>query len=152
MNTVERVFAIRVTPPFDRLYDSEIAQIAKAVRVRELAPGEILAPADRPLRYLVILTKGGIDLGGEPAPVVFGQESLLLGTPLGDDAVAGPEGATCLLLQRAHFLTVFRECPWLLIDLMEGSGVGLPAPGAAAPVRLHLGEADLASVPEGGSP
>lgn len=120
MNLIERVFALRLTPPFDRLYDSEIAQLARAAREQTLAAGESLAPGDRPLRFLVIVTKGRIDLGGEPAPAVFGEESLLLGTALGADAVAGPEGATCLLLLRAHFLTLFRECPWILMKLMEG--------------------------------
>lgn len=134
MNVIERVFALRVTPPFDRLYDSEIAQIARAARVQELAAGESLASADRPLRYLVIVTKGRIDLGGEPAPAVFGQESLLLGTPLGVDAVAGPGGATCLLLLRTHFLTVFQECPWILMELMEEPRGVLGARGPAPEV------------------
>ena len=125
MNVLERMFALRVTPPFDRLFDSELAQIARAVRVRELAAGESLAPAERPVRYLVIVIRGRIDLGCAPAPPVFGEESLLLGTPLGSDASAGPEGATCLLLMRAHFLTVFRECPWILLELMEGLGADL---------------------------
>jgi signal-transduction protein with cAMP-binding, CBS, and nucleotidyltransferase domain len=120
MNVLERMFALRVTPPFDRLHDSEIVQIASAARVREFAAGESVAPADRPLRHLVIVTEGRIYLGGEPAPAVFGEESLLLGIPLGHDAVAGSEGATCLLLLRAHFLTLFRECPWILVELMEG--------------------------------
>lgn len=137
MNVIERVFAIRATPPFDRLYDSEIVQIAKASRVRELAAGETLAPTDRPLKYLVIVTRGRIDFGEEPSPPVFGQESLLLGTPLGVDAVAGPEGATCLLLLRPHFLTVFQECPWILMELMEGpdgkNGARGTVPGAGAP-------------------
>jgi len=131
MNVIERVFAVRATPPFDRLYDSEIVQIAKAARVRELAAGESLAPADRPLKYLVMVTRGRIDLGEEPAPPVFGQESLLLGTPFGVDAAAGPEGATCLLLLRAHFLTVFRECPWILMELMEGQEGTNGIPGTA---------------------
>ena len=124
MNVVDRVFAVRMTPPFDRLYDSEIAQIARAVRVRELAPGEVLAAAERPLKYLVMVTRGQIDMGGEPAPPVFGHDSLLLGTPLPGEATAGPEGATCLLLLRAHFLTVIRECPWILMELMAGPGEG----------------------------
>ena len=47
MNVIERVFALRVTPPFDRLYDSEIAQIAKAASIREFAAGESVATADR---------------------------------------------------------------------------------------------------------
>ena len=127
MNIIERMFAVRETPPFDLLYYSEIAQIAKATRVRRLTAGQSLAPAGRTLQYLVIVAEGRIHLGGEPAPVVFGQESLLLGTPLVNEAVAGPEGATCLLLLRAHFLTLFQECPWILMALMEGSGEGASA-------------------------
>lgn len=137
MTIAERIFALRRSPPFDRLFDSEIGPMARACRVRDFAPGEMVAHADRPLRHLFVVVEGEVRRGEVPLPRVFGESSLLLGHPPGAELLAGGGGARCLLLGRGHFFTLVNECPWLLegvLDRLTTHGIaeiGIAAGGGA---------------------
>lgn len=123
MSIIDRLFALRASPPFDQLRSSELVLIAAAVKEREYAPGDLIAPAGRPLRYLFVQIRGSIvDDDGVPLPSVFGAASLLFGTPVRTALHAGDEGSTCLVVSRANFHTIMNECPVLLMGLMRDSG------------------------------
>lgn len=119
MKVAEKMFALRRSPPFDRLFDSEMGPMARACRVRDYRAGELVAPGDRPLRHLYIVVGGSVERGGVSLPRVFGETSLLLRHLPGQPLVAGAAGARCLLLGRGHFFTLVNECPWLLQGVLR---------------------------------
>lgn len=119
MNTIDRLFELRTTPPFDQLRQSELVLIAAAAWTREYRSGETIGHAGRPLRHLYILAEGSAEWNGEPVPHVFGTESLLQGTPLDQPIRAGGIGATCILIRRGHFHTILSECPALVVGLLR---------------------------------
>ena len=121
MSLAERIFLLRRAPAFARLYDSELGSIASACRVREYAPGEVVARSGRPVKHLHLIAQGGVlDRKAGPLPAVFGATSLLTGQVLEDELVADDtEGAVCLLLSRPHFFTLVNEYPPLLVNLLR---------------------------------
>lgn len=131
MNMINRLFALRSSPPFDQLKDAELVLIAAAVRARRYEPGELIGQAGRPLRNLFVVVGGEVASdGGEEIPTVFGATSLLFGTSLKHPIRAGLKGATCLLIRRAHFHTILNECPGLIIGLLRNSRPVDPARAA----------------------
>lgn len=121
LSVAERIFLLRSTRAFGRLYDSEIGSIALACRHRTFRPGEVVARAGRPLRQLHLVATGAVvDERAGPLPRVFGASSLLTGHALEAGLRADPvEGASCLLLSRPHFFTLVNEYPPLLVSLLE---------------------------------
>ncbi len=121
LTLADRIFLLRGLPAFSRLYDSEVGSIASACRVRTFEPGELVSRAGRPLKHLHIVARGSvIDEGAGALPPVFGATSLLTGESLDAALTADPEeGATCLLLGRAHFFTLIHEYPPLLVNLLK---------------------------------
>jgi signal-transduction protein with cAMP-binding, CBS, and nucleotidyltransferase domain len=120
MTLIDRLFALRTSPPFDQLRESELVLIAAAVRPKTFEAGEVIGEAGRPLRHLYVNIDGGAVMGpGTEAPRVFGAVSLLFGTPLDQSIRAGTEGATYLLVRRAHFHTILNECPGLIVGLLR---------------------------------
>lgn len=121
ISLADRIFHLRRTRAFARLYDSEVGAIAAACRVRVYAPGEVVGRPGRPLKHLHIVVRGGVNHEGwGTLPSVFGAVSLLTGQPLDSTLTAhAGEGATCLLLGRAHFFTLVNEYPPLLVNLLE---------------------------------
>src|SRR5262245_59391876 len=95
----EKLFALRATPPFDRLRDAELALLASVARVRHYAPGEPIGAVGEPLRRLHVVAAGRIqDRGGREIPPVLGVSALLFHRPLEETlSAAPPDGATCLL-------------------------------------------------------
>ena len=131
MTLIDRLFALRNTPPFDQLRESELVLIAAAVRPKKFEPGEIIGDAGRPLRHLYVNIEGSAAVGsGEEAPRVFGAVSLLFGTPLEQTIRAGAAGATYLLVRRAHFHTILNECPGLIVGLLRDGQPRGPARAA----------------------
>lgn len=121
MSLPDRIFLLRRTPAFAQLYDSEVGSIARALRHRQYAPGEVLARPNQPLRNLYIVADGGVDdeRSGR-LPRVFGVSSLLTGHDLEASLVADArDGASCLLLSRPHFFTLVNEYPPLLVSLLH---------------------------------
>ncbi|MEX2570084.1 MAG: hypothetical protein WD737_02195 [Gemmatimonadota bacterium] len=122
MNMIDRLFALRTTPPFDQLHEGELVLIAAALRMRRYAPDEVLAVAGRSLRNMYLTADGVVTTAsGAQLPRVFGAASLLFGTSVDETLRAGPEGCTCLLVRRAHFHTIVNECPGLVVGLLRGS-------------------------------
>ena len=121
MTVAERILLLRDTPPFDRLYDSELGPVAEACLERTFAPGALVAAEGGVLSHLHVVTEGGVEMEEHgPLPPVFGTSALLLGTPLEKALVASQDtGATCLLLRRPHFFTLVAECPWLLPGFVD---------------------------------
>ena len=126
ISVADRLFALQRCPPLDRVRDAEMPHIAQAARAREYAPGEVIAPADWTLRNLIITIEGETRTSAGPAPRVFGEVSLLFGTVLDEPLFAGAEGATCLLIGRAHFFTIINECPTVLLGFLERDSASTP--------------------------
>jgi signal-transduction protein with cAMP-binding, CBS, and nucleotidyltransferase domain len=118
MTVTERLFALPESPPLDLVRDTELPHIALATRARTFAPGEVIAAAGWPLRHLVITIEGTAEMDGVTLPRVYGEESLLFGNELTEPLRASAEGATCLLITRAHFFTIINECPSVLIGFL----------------------------------
>jgi signal-transduction protein with cAMP-binding, CBS, and nucleotidyltransferase domain len=121
MTLTEKLFALRATPPFDRLGDRELALLADVTRVRQYGPGESIGRAGEPLRRLHVVVEGGVqDREGRAMPPVFGVGALLFHRPLAEALrAASPDGARCLLIQAGPFHTAIHECPGLLIGFLE---------------------------------
>lgn len=131
MNMIDRLFALRGSPPFDQLRDSELVLIASAVRTRRYEPGEVVGVAGRPLRHLYVRVDGGaVTAADDELPNVFGAVSLLFSAPLEQTVRAGSRGATYLLIRRAHFHTILNECPGLIVGLLRGASSAEPARAA----------------------
>lgn len=126
MTVAERILLLRATPPFDRLYDSELGPVAEACLERTFAPGALVAAEGGVLSHLHVVTDGGVEMeDGGALPPVFGTSALLLGTPLDKALLANQDtGATCLLLRRPHFFTLVAECPWLLPGFVDQGSPG----------------------------
>lgn len=122
MTTItERFFALKATPPFDRLRDGELALLASVARERRYAPGEPVGTVGEPLRRLHVVVAGCIQDGaGRAMPAVLGVGALLFHRSLEESLTAAPpDGATCLLIHPGHFHTAIHECPSLLSGLLE---------------------------------
>lgn len=121
MTLAERIFLLRRTRAFARLYDSELGSIASVCRLRVYEPGETVARSGRPLKHLHLVAEGRIvDEASGPLPSVFGATSLLTGQALDSTLTADPHlGARCLVISRPHFFTLVNEFPPLLMNLLE---------------------------------
>jgi signal-transduction protein with cAMP-binding, CBS, and nucleotidyltransferase domain len=121
MTITEKLFALKATPPFDRLRDGELALLADVARVRRYAPGEVIGAAGERLGRLHVVVDGRVqDQEGEAIPPVFGVGALLFHRPLAETlSAAPPDGATCLMIHAGHFHTAINECPGLLAGFLE---------------------------------
>lgn len=119
MTTVEKLLALKITPPFDRLRDSELGLIASVSQVREYAPLEVIVPPNEPVMRFFVLVRGSWTCGGEPHPGTFGIHALLHGRRPVASLDAGPEGTTCLTIAPSHFHTIAYECPDLLLGYLQ---------------------------------
>ncbi len=119
MTLVEKILALKVTPPFDGLRDSELELIAAAAVERQFAPGQVIHPGRAPLARFHLLVNGGWHSAAGSLPRTLGAGSLLFDLP-----VAGPitadaaAGALCLVISRNHFHTIATECPGLLLGYL----------------------------------
>jgi signal-transduction protein with cAMP-binding, CBS, and nucleotidyltransferase domain len=120
MTLVEKILALKATPPFDGLRDNELALIASAATQRHFAAGETIHAGGEPLGRFHLLVHGSWESPtAMPLPRTLGAGSLLydLPAPL---VQAGPDGAECLVIARSHFHTVTAECPEVLIGYLTG--------------------------------
>lgn len=119
LTAVERLFALRVRPPFDRVGLAELAAIAQRMAERAYPPHALLMPAGRPPDDLLIVIAGeALRADGRPAPAVLGLAGLLFGLRAETDFTAGPTGATVLALSREHLFTVLTACPEVLAGVL----------------------------------
>jgi len=127
MSVTERFFRLRAVPPFDRLFDSELAMIADAAVVRAYEPGHVIASAGKALKALIITLEGGLCYAdGTPLPSIFSPGHLLMGASL-EQAVCVTKDAPalCLLVAKTHFFTMLYECPSLTLGFGESRLVGV---------------------------
>lgn len=125
MTLVEKILALKTTPPFDGLRDNELALIASAALQRHFPAGETINPADEPFSRFHLLVRGSWESPAGPLPRTLGVASLLYDAPA-PLVTAGPDGAECLVIARSHFHTVMAECPEVLIGYLT-SQAGAPA-------------------------
>lgn len=126
MTLVEKLFALKTTPPFDRLRDTELALVASAAGVREFAPDEVIHPGTDPFPRFYLLASGTWCGPGPTLPRTLGAGSLLYGHAAPGTITAGPEGAVCLTIAQTHFHTVANECPDLLLGYIAGETASTP--------------------------
>jgi signal-transduction protein with cAMP-binding, CBS, and nucleotidyltransferase domain len=116
----ERLFALRAISPFDKLQVSELAAIAEVLTERRFGANEAIVGGDEVLQRLYFVFEGTVvTADGREMPSFFGLSSLLFEKPPGVDLLAGPQGAVCLVLTKAHFYTAAFECSGLLVHLLE---------------------------------
>jgi len=128
MNRVQRLFALRSSPAFAHLYDSELAAVAGIATVRRVAPGAYLVHRGQAVRHLYVVAEGGlVDDEGREVAGPCGAREMLCGRSAPRDLLGHPRsGATCLLIGRTHFLTLVSEFPAVLLD-MHAAGPGREA-------------------------
>lgn len=123
MNAIERLFQLRMTPPFDRLRSDELAVIADISREISWRPGEIIATPEDELRHLLIIREGAVMMAGQRLPPVIGAATLLFEQGLPAPLLADPvQGAAGLAIARGHFFTIINECPGLLVAFFDTAG------------------------------
>lgn len=116
---LDRMAALEVVSPFDRLTARELAVVAQQVRPRAFAPGALLVEAGQVADLLHIVAAGWGMAGGARAPLLFDIPSLLFSLPVPCDYRAGPEGLETLTLVRPHLFTLARECPDFIVGLID---------------------------------
>lgn len=119
MTTVEKVLLLKITPPLDRLRDSELGLIASVSQVREYGPHEVIVAAGEPVPRFFVLARGSWTFGGCAHPPTFGAYALLHAHTPAAALEAGPGGATCLTVAASHFHTIVYECPELLLGYLQ---------------------------------
>lgn len=121
-DVVDRLFVLRAAGPFQRLEDAELLLIARHARPRAFAPGKVVIPAGAVGEALFVVSAGGAETAGAPAPVVFDAPGLLFGLAARADYVAGPEGLEALVIAKPHVFTIARECPEFVVGLRDLAG------------------------------
>lgn len=116
---VRILFALRATPPFDRLEDGELLLIAGHARLRAFAPGRTVLAAGAVAEALFVRIGGSVEAGGAPAPAIFDAPGLLFGLAAAADYVAGPEGLEAIVIAKPHVFTIARECPEFVAGLRD---------------------------------
>ncbi len=120
MTITEKIFALKSSPPFDKLKDSEIILIAEIVRERHYTAGRLLTGGENPLKNLYITVEGGVfHSGGRSLPPVIGMASLLFSRVTGPLKASQDKGARCLVISKGQFFTIINECPNLLLRYLE---------------------------------
>ena len=117
---IEKLFALRLVQPFDRLPADELALLAEVARPRAYAAGEVIHPGEVPLTRLLVIAGGrAVDAAGTAAGPIAGVAALLRNLPsprlLADPAA----GARTLDISKRHFFTLARECPEFVLGLIE---------------------------------
>ncbi|MES2465262.1 MAG: cyclic nucleotide-binding domain-containing protein [Armatimonadota bacterium] len=130
LSITQRLFALKVTPPFDRLRDAELASIAEAAQSRFYADGDLIFGPNRPLQELLVVVSGKWVFAGDNPETSFddvigqrviGVLNLLFDTEAGGSLLtpAGGGGLQCLAVSKAHFFTAVNECPALTAGFLE---------------------------------
>ncbi len=131
---LEKLFALRAVPPFDRLAPTELALIAEIAEPRAYAPGETIhVGGDRLLRLIAVVGGSVRTSDGAPTSSLLGAASLVRNA-VAPHLVADPvAGARVLRLERGPFFTLLRECPAFTLGLLELGATPTPT-STPAPV------------------
>ncbi len=116
---IENLFKLSRIKPFDELTESELLIVSQHVRSRSYGAGDPLIKTGDVSDLLFIRTDGDISDGGNQTPDVFDAPSVLFGSPVRRDYVAGPDGLQVLCLSKPHLFTIARECPDFIVGLTE---------------------------------
>lgn len=114
---VERMLALAAIAPFDHLKESELLLVAQQTQRRIFASGDTVFPAGQVPEVMIVPTSGSALIDGERRAAIIGASSILFGTPLGREIVAGPEGMEALCLAKPHLFTLARECPGFIVGV-----------------------------------
>lgn len=129
MTTLEKLLALKITAPFDRLRDAELELIAAAAGDRRFLPGQLIHAGGAPLPRLYVLIEGGWTSPTGPLPRTLGVGSLLFDLPVAEPITAAADtGALCLVISRNHFHTIAMECPELLLGCLAAPAETPPRP------------------------
>ena len=123
VEAVRILFALRATPPFDRMDDAELLLIAARARKRNYAPGRLILAGGTVAEVLIVTTAGGAETDGAAAPAIFDASGLLFGLAARADYVAGPEGLEAIIIAKPHVFTIARECPEFVAGLRDMAAV-----------------------------
>lgn len=118
MTLVEKILALKSTPPFDRLDDHELAVIAAVVQERAFRGGETIHAGPEPFPRFLLLAGGGWESAAGPLARTLGVGSVLFNLPAAGPVVAAPAGAICLVISRRHFHTIASACPELILGYL----------------------------------
>jgi hypothetical protein len=121
MTVAEKLFALRSSPGFERLHDSELAVIAAAAAERRFGPGDLVCRGGTTLSRVYVIVRGSIvTSGGKAIPGILGLGSVLFDVPVRETLNASPiEGAWCLVISKPHAFTIAYQCPSFLCGLID---------------------------------
>jgi CRP-like cAMP-binding protein len=119
MTLVEKLFALKRTPCFEGLQESDLILIASAATEHSYEPGEQVCSAGRTLNNLFVVIDGAVhDSAGREVFPLIGVPSLLFDYPVHSRLTASTDaGARCLVLNKGHFFAIVNQCPSLVISL-----------------------------------
>ena len=108
---IENLFKLSRIKPFDALTESELLIISQHVKPRSYDAGDQLIKTGDVSDLLFILTDGGISDGENRTQDIFDAPSVLFGSPVRRDYVAGPDGLQVLCLSKPHLFTIVFSVP-----------------------------------------
>ncbi len=119
MNIIEKIFALKRSDVFSELSDLDIARIADSLLERAYEPDELFCSAGKKLSRMYIVIEGSFQTRTDRrTPSVFGPASLLLDMQVGEDIIASPVGAICLILERGIFFTIIYQHPSIILNML----------------------------------
>ena len=123
MEKIERIFTLNNTEPFDQLKIEEVINLSDVTTTIWFEEGELIVDAHKPVDKLYIVADGEVICPiREQRPKLLGVWSLLSGEAYDTNFRAGPDGALCLTIKKAFFLTTVYECPAIMVKLVEMMG------------------------------
>lgn len=112
MNLADRIISLQHIFPFSRLRETELTALAEVCSVRHYEPGETVLEADRNVKRLLVCVRGDFMRNQvRLADRILGVQSLLFDGTQKESIQAGPEGVTCLALEKGHFFRSMYELP-----------------------------------------
>jgi len=121
LTLMQKIFVLKNINVFSSLNYSDLYHISKNAVYKIYSPGQNFCQEHQVLKAIYIVIKGNIQaLNGHIMPRVVGTASLLFETPIPHELIASPEkGATCMIIEKSHFYTIFNQYPSILRKLSE---------------------------------
>ena len=100
--------------------------IAEVAVPKRFEPGETVVEAGALPNRLLVVANGSVQ-GDSRAETdseisIIGVDALALERSFEETFVAGPDGATCLMISKGHFFTIINECPAILTGHLHHTG------------------------------
>ncbi|MBF0452182.1 MAG: cyclic nucleotide-binding domain-containing protein [Candidatus Magnetomorum sp.] len=121
LTLMEKMFALKTIGVFNGLSYSELYHISENAIYKVFSPGQKFCNKNQVLKLIYIVIKGKIQsVSGQVMPRVLGAASMLFEAPVSDELIASPQkGATCMIIEKSHFYTIFNQYPSILRKLSE---------------------------------